>query len=103
MKDLILRLLEIEEKAQTITADEEKRFENLEASLAQAEKEKRAELSRRAQARVEKMRSQAKAEAENRLEELFREYERETAAVKEKFAENGGRLSKQIYEEIIAL
>lgn len=103
MKDLILRLMEIEEKARLITSEEDERLENLDAELKAAEEKKRVELKSRAQNRIEKMRSEAHDEAEKKIEELNLANARETQIVKELFAKNRSRWSKQIYEEIIAL
>ncbi len=103
MKDLILRLMKIEEKAQSITADERRHLENLDTELARAEIEKNSEIDLRANNRIEKMKAETERETKKKLEEIEKRRKAKTRALDECFEKNLSRWSKRIYEEIISL
>ncbi len=103
MKDLILRLMEIEERAQTISDEARGHLENLNAELAAAEAAKNREIEARADRRIEIMRSQAEEDLQKRLNEIEKRSRAEEKLLEEHFKKNRDRWSKSIYDGIIAL
>lgn len=103
MKDLILRLMEIEEKAQMISGEARSHLENLRTELTAAEEAKSRELEAQADRRIEKMRAETRDELQKRLAELEEKSKDDEAALKEHFEKNSSRWSKLIYDEITSM
>ncbi|MCC8168810.1 MAG: hypothetical protein LIO59_00205 [Oscillospiraceae bacterium] len=87
MEDLIMKIIDIESRAQEIIKDAKEADKNLDANIEEETKKLHADIERRAQIKGETIRSIEDEDAEKRIEQIRKNTEESIALLEKKYNE----------------